>query len=182
MALMTLDELTRYTGEIFSQEEGGAWLAAGQQAIEAFTGRKLCHASYCQQFALGEGAGAVLLNAYPIDETQAIEAALNGEPIGDYTILSNGLLLLGPGKPAGILEVRYAGGYREDAMPEPIKIACALTITALRTAQESGGRQVTSEKLDGYAVSYAQQAAGQGLANLSPAAAALLAPYIARGW
>ena len=66
-------------------------------------------------------------------------------------------------------------------MPEPIKIACALIVGSLRSAQENSGQTVVSERLDGHSVTYAQ-AAGRGLDRFAPAAAALLRPYVARAW
>lgn len=178
---MTPEELNRYTGLILEEAEANIWILAGQQVAEGYTNRTFSYGERTEQFAVERGGGSVLLSAYPLDMSAPVTVALDGEERGDYVLYQSGLLSYGRGLDAGTLSVTYSGGYRPHLVPEPIKIAVALIAGALKSAGQSDGQQIVSEKLDGYSVTYAQTT-GIGLQKLAPAAAALLRPYIAKAW
>lgn len=75
-----------------------------------------------------------------------------------------------------LLRITYTGGY--NPLPAPIVAACELIATALKTAADNGGQQITFQALDGYQVTYSSRyQEGNSLTMLSPAAAILIAPF-----
>lgn len=179
--IMSAAELARYTGKAYSEAVADAWILAGQQVIENYINRALCYGQYTERTATN-GKGLVLLRAYPVDMTKPFTVTVDGRETDKWTLYGHGMLAIYDHRTAGMLNITYTGGYTELTMPEPIKIACALIVNAIESAQVYNGQQIVSERLDGYSVTYAQQAASMGMERLAPAAAALLRPYTSKAW
>ncbi|HML46167.1 MAG TPA: hypothetical protein PKE04_05395 [Clostridia bacterium] len=79
--------------------------------------------------------------------------------------------------PSGTTVVQYTAGIPISEQLCPLDMACVLIAASLYKSGEHGGKQVTSERLGDYQVQYAATN-GQGLNVLSPAAFALLKPYV----
>lgn len=143
--------------------------------IEQHTGRALFFDTRTETH---EVRRKILLTAYPVESVSTV--ALDGAPVTDYSIDKElGIVTLNA--PGGYVTIAYTGGYEPDVLPSPIICACALLISALKSAGDNIGQQVTYMALDGYQVTYASKTAAEGsIEQLSPVAAALLRPYMAR--
>ncbi len=159
-------------------------IIAAQQVAEGYLNRTLAQGEQDETFSLN-GQRTVLLRAYPVDSL--VSVTLEGTEVDGCKVSeTSGILSLPWHVPSlwGLeLRVQYIGGFPLDAVPMPIKVACALIWRAIAYANDNNGQQVVSERLDGYSVSYVSpsQAVG-GLERLAPAAAALLSPYRGKAW
>ena len=111
------------------------------------------------------------LRAYPVEKIEALTGAEQ-----KHLDRENGILRFE--KPAcGAVVCRYTGGL--EPIPAAILQACTLVTQALLQTADNGGKTLMSERLGDYQVMFYQGKEGQAasLEGLSPAAAALLAPY-----
>ena len=180
---MTAAEMRSLSGLSFATDaEATAAILAAQQVAEGYLNRVLVQDEQDDVFDLC-GRRSVLLRAYPVDSL--VSVTLDGVAVEDCGLCErSGVLVLPWNVPGGArLCVQYVGGYPLDAVPQPVKVACALIWLAISQATDNHGQQVVTERLDGYSVTYISpaQAVG-GLDRLAPAAAALLAPYRGKAW
>ena len=180
---MTAAEMRSLSGMTFATDaEADAAVIASQQVAEGYLNRSLAQGEQDETFDLC-GRRMILLHAYPVDSL--VSVTLDGAEVEDCELYeATGVLVLPRDAPHGDrLRVQYIGGFAADAMPTPIKVACALIWRAIAYANDNNGQQVVSERLDGYSVTYVSpaQAVG-GLDRLAPAAAALLSPYRGKAW
>lgn len=117
------------------------------------------------------------LKAYPVQSVTSIKT--NDVDTSQYYRVREavGSIERHCGAPAGETVVTYTAGLPAGDVPVAIDMACALLAAALYKSGEHGGKQVTQERLGDYQVQYAA-VSGYGLAVLSPAAGALLRPYV----
>ena len=180
---MTAAEMRDLSGLSFATDAAAeAAIIAAQQVAEGYLNRVICQDTQEETFNLN-GRRSVLLHAYPVDSL--VSVTLDGEEVDGCEVCElSGILALPRYSPGGDqLYVRYIGGFPDDAIPTPIKVACALIWRAISQATDNNGQQVVSERLDGYSVTYVTPGqAVSGLDRLAPAAAALLAPYRGKAW
>ncbi len=180
---MTADEMCTLSGLSFTTyAEATAAILAAQQVAEGYLNRALVQGEQDETFDLG-GRRMVLLHAFPVDSL--VSVTLDGEELDGCEVCElSGVLVLPRHSPGGErLRVRYVGGFPLEAVPTPVKVACALIWRAISHATENNGQQVVSERLDGYSVAYVSPTqAVSGLDRLAPAAAALLSPYRGKAW
>jgi hypothetical protein len=183
MMCMTAAEMRDLSGLTFATDAAAeAAILAAQQVAEGYLNRALCKGDRDETFDLC-GRRTVLLHAYPVDSL--VSVTLDGEEVDGCEMceMSGILALPRNAAPGERLRVQYIGGFPADAMPMPIKVACALIWRAISHAAENDGQQVVSERLDGYSVTYVTPGqAVSGLDRLAPAAAALLTPYRGKAW
>ena len=152
---------------------------AACELVELYLNRKLPKAQHTE---IHSGGGeALTLKAYPVESVA--EVTLNGAPIDHHGLIpESGLLYRRTGWPRhpGGYVVKYTGGL--DAIPASIKQAVALLVESMADAVDNKGQQIASERLADYQVSYFRAAEAIGLAALSGAAAALLAPHRNKGY
>jgi hypothetical protein len=179
---MTADEMCTLSGLSFTTyAEATAAILAAQQVAEGYLNRALVQGEQDETFDLG-GRRMVLLHAFPVDSL--VSVTLDGEELDGCEVCElSGVLVLPRHSPGGErLRVRYVGGFPLEAVPTPVKVACALTggrsPMRLRTTASSGVR-AARWVLRRY-VSPTQ--AVSGLDRLAPAAAALLSPYRGKAW
>ena len=119
------------------------------------------------------------LKAYPVQSVASI--TLDGETFADWDLDKDvGIIVRKSGWPpswTGYM-VSYVGGYDPDAIPSPIRQACALLTLGLHDSIAHTGHQVGSEMIGDYRITYAVDSThSKGMELLSPAAASLLRPY-----
>lgn len=178
--IMTAAEFERFSGRSgMPPDDIAAWIAVGQQAADDYTGRTLGYGAMAEKLVMR--GSVALLHSYPVDDNEPVTVKVDGETVADdgyFLSHKDGLLYLDRASESdAVVEVEYHGGYKTAEVPAPIKVACAMIANAMLTKRDSGGQQILSEKLDGYAVAYVQQFGGTGLESVAPAAAALLRPY-----
>ena len=174
---MTVAEMRSLSGlSIATDAEATVAIIAAQQVAEGYLNRALVRDEQDEAFDLC-GRRMVLLRAFPVDSL--VSVTLDGVEVDGCELCElSGVLILPRHSPGGEkLRVQYIGGFPLDAVPMPVKVACALIWRAISQAIENNGQQVVSERLDGYSMTYVSpsQAVG-GLDRLAPAAAALLSP------
>lgn len=180
---MTVAEMRSLSGlPLATDAEATVAVIAAQQVAEGYLNRALAQGDQDETFSLN-GQRMVLLHAYPVDSL--VSVTLDGDEVDGCELCElSGILILPRHSPGGEkLRVKYIGGFPLDAVPMPVKVACALIWRAIAYATDNNGQQVVSERLDGYSVTYVSpaQAVG-GLDRLAPAAAALLSPYRGKAW
>ena len=180
---MTAAEMRSLSGMSFATDaEATVAILAAQQVAEGYLNRALVRGDQDETFDLN-GRRMVLLRAFPVDSL--VSVTLDGVEVeGCELCEGSGVLVLPRHAPAGRrLRVQYIGGFPLEAIPTPIKVACALIWRAISYATDNNGQQLVTERLDGYSVTYISpsQAVG-GLERLAPMAAALLAPYRGKAW
>lgn len=169
-----------------------------ERMIEAYLGRSLYRA---ERTELYPALRKVTLRAWPVAEVAAVERA--GTWVFPETDVTEGMLVdnergvitfpalvgaLSAAERAAwrprndteadgpMLRITYTAGF--EYLPDDIEAAIGLLASALKTAAENGGQQVTYEALDGYQVTYSSRYMdGNNLTMLSPAAAILIEPY-----
>ncbi len=155
-----------------------ALIGAASELIEAHLRRKLQYREYIE--TLHQCGACLNVKAYPVDEITRIEAS--GIELSGWTCQKeSGLLFREGGWPllsTGI-QVTYTGGYQE--YPHPLQQACLLLVMQLQKAAAQEGSLAASERIGDYSISYVTGAVtATGLASFSPAAAALVHPYMGR--
>lgn len=152
---------------------------AACELVELYLNRKLLLGFHTEIHS--GGGDALALKAYPVESVEGV--MLNGAPMEYHGLIpESGLLYRRDGWPRvpGGYTVKYAGGL--STIPSSIKQAVALLVEAMADAVENKGQQIASERLADYQVSYFRAAEAIGLAALSGAAAALLAPHRNKGY
>ena len=180
---MTAAEMRTLSGLSFATDaEATAAVLAAQQVAEGYVNRALVRDDQDETFVL-DGRRMVLLRAYPVDSL--VSVTLDGAEVDGCELCElSGVLVLPRHSPGGErLRVQYIGGFLLDAVPMPVKVACALIWRAIAYATDNNGQQLVTERLDGYSVTYISPSqAVSGLDRLAPMAAALLSPYRGKAW
>lgn len=178
MALATADEVQGMLGlpdDLDGRLPGLVETASA--LIEEYLNRRLVIQDLTQQCA---GGGQILyLSAFPVESVASVSR--DGEAINDWFLDKEyGILMRKAGWPQVWpgYQVEYTGGYEPDAVPLPIKQACALLAISLNDSLAHAGQKVASEAIGDYRVAYVTDAASsKGVESLSPVAASLLRPY-----
>lgn len=171
---LTEDEYTDLTG---SETDFGteARIAAAEELVDGYLRRQLVLERRTET-AEAEGL-SMLLKAYPVTEIESVTDG-DGSPLAYRANMDSGILRLNALPAGGCVTVIYTGGLED--IPSAVKYAVALLTQAIGVSAENGGRSITSERLDGYSVTYSENDNSGPLPSLSRAAAALLAPFRGR--
>lgn len=170
--LITMEEYRAMLGlEDVNEEQAEAAIRAAEELIGKYLRRRLALDEYTEERYFDAPRGGMQLRAYPVEEILEIEGAQV-----KHLDAENGILRF-ERPAAGAVRCRYRGGM--DEIPMAIRQACALMAQALTESAGNGGRALMSERLGDYQVMFYnnQESRTASAEGLSPAAAALLAPY-----
>lgn len=170
--LITYEEYTAMMGNAEAdREKTEAALDAAGEMIQKWLHRKILQGEYTEERYFDRPRDRMHLRGYPVAEVSLLTGARQ-----KHLDKENGILRF-EAPVCGAVSCTYTGGL--EAIPTPIRQACALIAQALMQAADNGGKSMMSERLGDYQVMFYQAKEGREseLDGLSPAAAALLAPY-----
>lgn len=194
MPLLTAEEAVIYAPKLGAVWTGtlDALLAAASSAVESYCRRTFAYSGTIVESVSGRGTPRLYLSRPPVASIASI--AVNGETIdnanGDAWTIENadwGVVLRGSGRGhsrfapvwdvgASNVVVTYAGGFAE--IPAIVKAATAAHAQYLSSSIQTPGLYM-SERLGDYSYTFPMM---EQKFPISPAAAAMLSPYIIHGF
>lgn len=180
--LTSLSAVQRYLGLSSGAEDEllSDLIARVSERVVAYCGREFAAGDY-YEYHDGEGSDVVLLRQRPVSEVYALSQDGGAVAADDFAVYPEaGMVRLKSGvfgRGARNVYVAYRAGY--ETIPGDVEQAAIEWTAALYQARSAGARQVTSERVGDYAVTYDEDESGapEGVrAALEPYRAALARP------